>query len=307
MKISSVLGSLNPSTRKNNQLKKQTNTSFKGIFVNSGVTSTLLTVGKPRYSFLPRNALNLNKVSYSYPNQDCFITKGYEECPALLYRERPIDVPMYTDTPYREFSIKYDKEEEPYQPIPLLLYPIENYPNEDYFLSKYKYINLFIGQCSQVSVNPSLEYTVSAGYELHKKIIDKKRQIEKAIGDTNAKIDFGGPSILDKAHKAIEEIEIAVARFLLESAYPVLLNRAKTRDETGHNNLRMLTKLEMDREYDLTTSLAKQKEDAATSDKSVNNFDICDFSMKYYPNIQENKAKIRELAEYMRENELTLE
>lgn len=301
MNISSFAGSINPFVKNNIQTKKQNNTSFKSIFINSSVVASQETRNEPLYSFLPKNALALNKISYSYPNQDCFITKGHSDRPALLFREKPPKVAVYSDTPFREISVKFDKDEQPYEPIPLILYPLDDYELDDYFLNDYKFINLFIGLCSSSSPTPSLELTVKSGYELHKKLIERKYKIEDKIGNSDM-VDFGGPTILDKSHKAIEEDEIAVTRFLMECAYLFFAERAEGNKFHGNTYLRTLVELIEERKYDLTTSLAKQMKNSKSSE--LDKFDICDIATKSFPNIQENKARIKELAEYMRENEM---
>lgn len=299
MKISPLAGSTNPYVKNNNKVNN--NTSFKSIFINSSVIATRSNVGVPLHTFLPKDSIVLNKISYAYPNQDCFITRGDNDRPALLFREKPPEVTVYNDTATRERCIRFDKDDETYRAVPLILYPSDDEGNKDYFLNNFKSINRILGLCPFNSQNPSLKYTVKIGYELHKALMEIKYQLEEAVGSCDV-IDFGGPNILDKAHKAMEELEIAVTRLLLEFAYFQFSNERPQYEIPDLSDLRVLVTLQEERKQDLRTNLFNRLNNSDPSNSDEKEADIFDYAMKEFPNIQENKERIKELSEYILEN-----
>lgn len=291
MKISPVSNTANILPSKNNKAGKP---SFKSIYIDALADVGSLKSGIYPAKFLAKDALLLNEIAQDYPNQDCFIRKGYGSRPRLEYREKPPEVQVFTPTFNDEYKSVIDPNDKKYPCEPLLIY--EDDP-----------INFIIGVPSFISTNPSLQYTVKAGYELHKKLMEKKFQIMDVIGRTDT-VDFGGETVTQKAHAAIKETEYSVIRFLLESAYAVLIDRASARQIYESNYPKIQTRLDAKRRLDLTTSVAEQCKLEAESNKvDKNKTDICELAVKNYPSKSENIERINELLTYMMENGITLE
>ena len=105
-------------------------------------------------------------------------------------------------------------------------------------------------------------------------------------------------SVTKKAHKAIEDVEIAVIRYLLESAYAAVSDRASAQQIYESNYPKVQSRLDAKRKLDLVTSTAKRPEvnlEKLDSEK----VDICELAMRNFPNVDENKARIEELTRYM--------
>lgn len=273
-----------PETSGNNSV------SFKGIFIDK-----LVNLGNSKDRAYPprllkKDALLLNVIAQQYPNQDCFIRRGYADRPRLEYREKPPEVTFFEADFAKRYKISIDAVDKDYPCEPLIIYPDSP-------------LNFIIGVPSYISTNPSLPYTVKAGYELHKKLIEKKMQIMDVIGK-NDSVDFGGESVMQKAHKAIEEVEVAVTRYLVESAYAALADRASARQIYASDFPIIQDVLDNNRRLDLITSVAHQ---ASIKPQPPEEMDICDFAMKYYPKTSENIDRIKEITEYMHENGMTLE
>jgi hypothetical protein len=188
----------------------------------------------------------------------------------------------------RQFNTSIDPEDKNYPVEPLLLYP-------DSLLTR------FFGVTSYISLNPSLPNTVKVGYELHKRLLKKQYQILEIIGKTD-KIDLGEDSVIQRAHKEIEEDESAVTRYLLECSFAALTDRASASQIYESNYPKVQTRLEAKRKYDVTTC----KETQPLPPKSEKPKDVCDLAMKYYPNVQENKRRIEQLTNYMSQHGIIL-
>lgn len=246
---------------------------------------------------LAKDALLLNDIAKEYPNQDCFIRKGFRDYPRLEYREKPPEVQVFTSNLADKFKVTIDPDDDKYPSEPLIIY--ENDP-----------LTMFIGLPSFVSLNPSLPYTVKAGYEVHKKLLEKKIKIEEAVGKNDI-VDFGDEPVIKKAHKAIEDIETAVIRYLMECSYAALTDKADACQLYASNYPKVQSRLADRRIFDLTTSVKEQDriktekilEDAANNKKSAKT-DICETAMNNYPNLHENKARIKELSKYMMDNSI---
>ena len=289
MNISSVTNTVRTFSKK----QAEKNVSFKGVFLES---STDLGRIKSRIfpaAFRKKDALLLNEIAQMYPNQDCFIKKGYGGKPCLEYREKPPEVQVFDSTLYKEYKVDIDPNDKEYPTVPLILYP-----NSD--------LNFVIGVPSYISTNPSLPYTVKAGFEVHKKLLEKKYQIMDVIGRTDS-VDFGGESIMEKAHNAIKDVEIAVTRFLVESAYAALTDRASARQIYESNYPKIQSRLDSKRRIDLTTSVAKQEAFDFNKLDKLDKIDICEVAMRNYPDMEANKKKIEEILDYMRINGISLE
>ncbi len=296
MNISSISNSVNSLfTNKNNNAEKKeklTNKpSFKGIYIEDIVDLGEVAEKTSVPTFLKKDALLLNEIANQYPYQDCFIRRGNVGLPRLEYRERPPQVQVFTETLAREYKTEIDPNDQDYPAEPLLLYEDSN-------------LNRFFGVTSYISLNPSLPYTVKVGYELHKRLLEKKYQIMEVIGRTD-NLDLGEETLIQKAHKAIEDVETAVTRYLLEASYAAITDRATASQIYASNYPKVQTRMDAKRKLELTTSAAKLP-DLNPEELRKNKIDICELAMQNYPNLEENKKRIKELSEYMFNNGLVL-
>ncbi len=319
MEISALTNSFNNYTKNILKNKKSSkNTSFGSIYIEDSCRLGKASLSQNK-QFLPKffksDALLLNDIAQHYPNQDCFIRKGALDFPRLEYREKPPEVQIFTSSIFKPYRIDIDPYDKEYPAEPLLLYDKSER-------------NCILGLSSYISLNPSLSFTVKAGYELHKKLIEKKYQIKDMLG-RGSEADLGEENLIRKAHKEIEDVEVAVTRYLLESAYAVLSDKPSAKQIYASNYPKVQSRLDEKRRFDLTTSLAKQNalqekiiEDRINSkmakevndssnekdkkNKSDTQLDICAMAMAKYPNKEENIRAIQELETYMLENNLTL-
>lgn len=299
MNISSVSNTVRtfPKNSINSNKNTEKNVSFKAIYLED-----IADVGNSKDGIFParfkkEDALLLNKIAQAYPNQDCFIRKGLGSKPRLEYREKPPEVQVFSATLFDQYKIDIEPNDKDYPCVPLII-PSAGEDNSD--------LSFIIGVPSSISTNPSLPYTVKLGFELHKKLIEKKYQIMDVIGRTDT-VDFGGESIIEKAHKAIKDVEIAITRFLVDSAYVALTDRASGRQIYESSIPKAQTRLDSERRFDLTTSVAKQKALAAAIQDSSPQVDICDYVMQHYPNAEENAKRIKDVMGYMIANGITLD
>lgn len=295
MKISAISTAYNSFVkRKAENIQKQNtnnkNVSFKGIYVEDIVDlGDVAESGFPS-KFMKKDSLLLNEIAQDYPNQDCFIRKGYAGMPRLEYREKPPEVQNFTSSIFRQYNISIDPDDKDYPCEPLILYPDSN-------------LNRMIGVTSFISLNPSLPYTVKAGYELHKKLIEKKYQIMDVIGRSDS-VNLGEETLIEKAHKAIADVEAAVTRYLLESSYIALTNRASASQIYASNYPKVQSRLDAKRKLDLTTSTAKMP--VINPDDATKKIDICEIAMKRYPDYKENQEVNESLLNYMASNAIIL-
>ena len=293
MKINAISSAINSFSKKSVPVPNNVSdnkVSFKGIYVEDIVNLGEVSEKTVPAKFLKKDALLLNKIASAYPNQDCFIRKGYAGLPKLEYRERPPEVQTFSTGVFKQYATAVDSTNEDYPCVPLILDGTSN-------------INSMIGITSYISLNPSLPYTVKAGYELHKKLIEKKYQIMEAIGRTDS-VNLGEKTLVQKAHEAIKDVEEAVKRYLLESAYLALSQRASASQIYASNYPKVQSALDAERKLDLTTSVAKQSELQAKITKE--DVDICEFAMKKYPNYNENVKANEQLQAYMAANGLII-
>lgn len=288
MKINLISNANNSFSRKSVQTNShaQNKVSFKSIYVEDSVKLGEASQQSFPAKFLKKDALLLNKIASAYPNQDCFIRKGYAGLPKLEYREKPPEVQSFSKGVFGQYTTNVNPNDPDYPTVPLLLDGKSN-------------VNSMIGIPSYISLNPSLPYTVKAGYELHKKLIQKKYQIMEAIGKTDGVV-LGEQTLTQKAHEAIRDVEVAVKRYLLESAYLALGNRASASQLYASNYPKVQSALDAERTLDLTTSVAKQSELKKVMEDS--DVDICDFAIKKYPNYNENIKANETLEAYMAAN-----
>ena len=178
----------------------------------------------------------------------------------------------------------------------------EDYPCESLIIHPDSNLASLIGIPSNISSNPSLPFTIKVGFELHKKLLEKKMQIMDIIGSTDF-VNFGSETIMQKAHKAIDEIETAVTCYLVDCAYETIENSDEARKsyEADYNKVRGV--LDEKRKLDLKTSVAKQSESTADIKTEI---DIIDEIMKNYPVMEENTDRIDSVVGYLRANRLSL-
>lgn len=268
--------------------KSDKQVSFGSVFIEDVCRLGKVSQGEILPKPLERDALLLNRIAQEYPNQDCFIMKGHGDYPRLEYREKPPEVQIFTKTPANSYVSKVDADDPEYPPVQLIL-------RENSTLNRY------IGLPSFISLNPSLPYTVKAGYEVHKKLLERKIQIDEKAGDNDI-IDFGDETVMNLAHKSVEEVEVAVTRYLLECSYAALSDKVHASQLYASNYPKVQPKLMEERRLDIITSAAKQHQIKQKMYERKNNTeknDICEIAMKNYPNIEENKARIDQLIDYM--------
>ncbi len=286
MKISSISNIYNSfsQNKKINANNTASKPSFKGIYVEDIVDLGSVAESNTPPRFLKKDALLLNEIAQEYPNQDCFIRKGRAGLPRLEFREKPPEVQLFTETIAKQYKTSIDPNDKDYPVEPLILYADSR-------------LNRFIGMTSFISLNPSLPYTVKVGFELHKKLLEKKFQIMEVLGKGD-NVDLGEESLTKKAHEAIEDVETAVTRYLLEASYAALTDRASASQIYASNYPKVQSRLDAKRKLDLVTSIAKRPE-LDVEEMKKNKIDICELAMKNYPNMEENKKRIDELSEYM--------
>lgn len=298
MKINAVTNAVNFFSKSVSQKSK--NPSFKSIYLDNRICIGEASIDKYKSKFLKSDALLLNKISQLYPNQDCFIKSGYAGYPCLEYREKPPEVQPFDATIYRRYEVSINPDDKDYPTEPMLLYDT----NE---------LNRIIGMPSFISLNPSLAYTVQAGYELHKRLIEKKIKIMEVVGKTDGVI-LGEKTLIQRAHEGIKETEEAVRRYLLESAYLALSKRASAKQLYESNYPKVQSRLDTERTLDLTTSYAKQQEIKRQIEQNLKNpqevdiekMDICDYAEHLYPNYNENIDANKLLMQYMLANGLII-
>lgn len=299
MKISAVSNAINSFSKKYVPSHKN-NVAFKSIYVESSIDLGEVSADEEHTKFLPKDALLLNEISNLYPNQDCFIKRGHAGLPCLEYREKPPEIQNFSTNLFNQYNISMDPNDKNYPSEPLLLYKDDN-------------LNRMIGMPSFISLNPSLPYTIQVGFELHKKLIEKKKQIMEIVGKTDG-VALGEKTLIERAHEGIKDVEEAVKRFLLESAYLALSKRASASQIYASNYPKVQAEMDAKRTLDLTTSLAKQNELKAKIDQSVKEhddvdiakIDICDYALHQYPNYKENMDVNKKIQEFMSANGLII-
>ena len=263
MKISSISGFVN----KFSSPKTNKKTSFKGIYLHNDINIGQDKVRMP-VKFSREDSLILDEMSREYPYQDCFIKAGSnDKLPRLEFRERPIDIPNFTTslTGY-DYKITVDSLDKDYPTVPLILDGTNEMSN-------------YIGKPSYSLSSPSLLYTIRMGFELHKRLLAKKKEILESMGKNDG---IDNREILEMAYRDadIQHAEKAVQRHLLEQAY--------------------LSKLEKGNYGDLSEGFEKQKAGSVLYEKRRNG--MCDTAstaieqaITDYPNDVENEMVIPKL------------
>lgn len=292
MNISSITNSINSFSQNIiNKNNKKADLSFGSIYVESTVE-----LGRAAESsrfppkFTKRDALLLNEIAQLYPNQDCFIRSGHANYPRLEFREKPADVQIFSTTLGERYKTEINPNNEEYPCVELLL------TKED------RTANRIIGMQNFIATNPSLAFTISAGFEVHKKLLEKKYEILQYIGQGDD-FNIGRKDVDERAHQAVKDIEIAVKRYLMESAYAALKDRASAEQIYASNLPKVQTRLDANRMLDLTTSVANRVpvfDEELTKDR----MDICQVATSTYPDTDKNLQRIRDLEQYMISNRL---
>ena len=320
MKISAVSNSINVVRNRNirnlkqnnNTLNKKTSASFKGIYIEDNVNLGLGGKRNIPPTFELKDALMLDKVAKEYSNQDCFIKGGNKGYPYLEYREKPPEVQVFNHTLSDVFRIDIDHRPSEYPFQPMLLKKDSGYAK-------------FIGLPTYKTDAPSLPYTVKAGFELHKNIMDKKYKVLELIGDNDG-YDIGKESIESRSYADVTDMESSLLRLLIELAYDNLQPEKVFKKDYAHNYVLDLEKLNNARIYDLSTTYSARPPEEKEVPKSVQKFpddedeeiykpkepentsiDICDIAEKYYPNIEENAIVVQALVEDMDKKNMSLE
>ena len=299
MKINAISTAINSFSKKYVPSLKN-NIAFKGVYVEDIIDLGEVSANEEHTKFLKKDALLLNEISNLYPNQDCFIRCGHAGQPRLEYREKPPEVQSFNASIFKQYNFSIDPDDDNYPSEPLLLYGDNN-------------LNRMIGIPSFISLNPSLPYTVQVGFELHKKLLEKKKQIMEVVGKTDS-IALGEKTLIERAHEGIRDVEEAVKRLLLESAYLALSKRASASQIYASNYPKVQARMDAKRTLDLTTSLAKQNDLKNSIDQKIkepkeldiSKIDICDFAMQQYPDYKENIEINRQIQEYMSANGLVI-
>ena len=254
---------------------------FKAIYVEDNVRLGIAAQSHIKPEFLPHDELLLCDIADMYPNQDCFIRSGKSYHPRLEFREKPPKVTVFHENYAKYYEHDIEPNNEKYPCVPLILYP-------DSDLGK------FIGLTSSKSLNPSLSYTIKAGYELHKKIMEKKYQIMDVIGHVD-NFSLGEKNIIEKAHETIDDYETSILRYLLECSYTALTSSAKNDNSYEATIKRMQSRLNAKRRIDLTIPTANHPNKTVSEER----IDICKLTQEEYPNTEENKKEMKNIIQNM--------
>ena len=267
--------------------------SFKGIFIDAKVDLGPTKEKSFPPTFLKKDELMLNEISQQYPNQDCFIRRDSTGLPRLEYRERPCGVQVFQADASKHYNMSVNSIDVDYPCEPLIIYPDSK-------------LSSIIGLPSNISSNPSLPFTIKVGFELHKKLLEMKMQIMEIIGSTDS-VNFGSETIMQKAHKTIEETETAVTCYLVDCAYETFENSDNARKAYEADYRTVQSVLDSKRKLDLITSVAKQSERKA--DEKIDTkfeIDIIEEILKTYPDAVENTDRLNSLVSYLRANRISL-
>ena len=289
MKISSNSSNVSSFLVKNNNMKNQNqNVSFGAIYVEQNIDLGRTAESRFPPQFSKRDELLLNEIAQLYPNQDCFIRRGYCNYPRLEFREKPAGVQVFKPTLGERYRMEVNPANEEFPCIELLLH------KED------RVANRIIGLQNYIATNPSLAFTISAGFEVHKKFLQMKYEIMKYFGSGD-EVSLGQKDINERAYLATRDTEIAVKRYLMESAFAALKDRASAEQIYASNLPKVQTRLDANRKLDLTTSVANR---APVIDEELlkDRMDICEVAVSKYPKTDENEDRIKELEQYMVSN-----
>lgn len=286
MKISS--NNVNQNSFPMNKIKnsnKNPKVSFGAIYVEQNIDLGRTAESRFPPKFSKRDELLLNEIAQLYPNQDCFIRRGYCNFPRLEFREKPASVQVFKPTLGDRYRTEVNPANEEYPCVELLL-------NKDD-----KVANRIIGMQNYIATNPSLAFTICAGFEVHKKFLQMKYQIMKYFGSGD-EVSLGQKDINERAYLATKDTELAVKRYLMESAFAALQDRASAEQIYSSNLPKVQTRLDSNRQLDLTTSVANR---VPVFDEELlkDRIDICEVAVSMYPNSDENEARIKELEQYM--------
>ena len=286
MKISS--NNVNQNSFPMNKIKnsnKNPKVSFGAIYVEQNIDLGRTAESRFPPKFSKRDELLLNEIAQLYPNQDCFIRRGYCNFPRLEFREKPAAVQVFKPTLGDRYRTEVNPANEEYPCVELLL-------NKDD-----KVANRIIGMQNYIATNPSLAFTICAGFEVHKKFLQMKYQIMKYFGSGD-EVSLGQKDINERAYLATKDTELAVKRYLMESAFAALQDRASAEQIYSSNLPKVQTRLDSNRQLDLTTSVANR---VPVFDEELlkDRIDICEVAVSMYPNADENDARIKELEQYM--------
>ena len=96
MNISSISNITNSFPKAKNTNNQKQNVSFGAIYVEKNVDLGRTADSRFPPKFNRRDELLLNEIAQLYPNQDCFIRRGYSNYPRLEFREKPTSLQVFT-------------------------------------------------------------------------------------------------------------------------------------------------------------------------------------------------------------------
>ena len=298
MKISQVCNFNNKNITNNWNGKnkaKQNNVSFKSIYLENDVDLGHYKANDIPARFHQLDNMLLHEIEQEYPYQDCFIRKGFADFPRLEFREKPITIKNFEFGENGSYKITMPEEtNENFELTELLLYK-----DRESNTHRRPELSTIIGLPSRYSTNPSLTYTIKMGFECHKKVMEKKYQILDIVG-RNDEMSLGDDSVITKAHKAMEETEISVLRYLCECALTTLSNKVESKKALRSTFPKIKTTLNEKRKHDLVTCVDLQKK----TDRGGTE-DLCTKLVETYPNTVENIGRINEIINYLIKQDMT--
>ncbi len=288
MKVSSVSNNFSFDTLSKNNQNKKSNVSFGTIYIDSDAYIGLSSLNLNPPKFPLKDELLFNELAQLYPNQDCFIKKGNENCPILEFREKPLDVQPFKVTLSDRYEFSINPEEEEYPCVELLL--TKNSPPS----------HIVIGQLGIHENQRSLLNTIRAGFEVHKKLMENKLKFLSELGKGD-RPSLGPKSVDELSHDLVADLEMSVKRYLFESAYSSVFKKFTPTQLYGSESTRIEARLQHNRNLELTTS-ATDRPLFLDKEFTITKTDICKDAMELWPNYEENRERIEKLLEYFENN-----
>lgn len=285
MEISSVSNKVNFGTLSKNNNK---NVSFGSIYLDSNSYIGLISETLKPPKFPLKDELIFNEVSQLYPNQDCFIKSGDRGQPILQFREKPVGLQVFDVTLTDRYAFSINPEEENNPCVELILTKDDDIATQ------------VLGYQHKEYNEPSLATTIKAGFEVHKKILEKKLMFMKHIGKGD--IPSLGPKSIDElSHDLVRDVELAVKRHVLEAAYSLTFEPVSASLRYGKEEERIEYKLGKNRNLEMTTSATKRPL-FLDPEFTLNGIDICKRAMELWPDYDDNKERIDKLLEFFKNN-----
>lgn len=287
MEISSVSNNLKFDTQNKNN-KNNKSVSFGSIYLDSKSYIGLIseTLNPPKFPI--KDELLFNELAQLYPNQDCFIKSAPNGQPVLQYREKPVGLQVFDISLGDRYSFSINPDEENNPCIELMLTSSDTIATQ------------VLGYQNEMYNNPSLVNTIKAGFEVHKKLLEKKLMFMKEIGKGD--IPSLGPKSIDElSHDLVRDVELAVKRYLLESAFSSIFETISAHQRYGKESERIQNKLERNRNLEMTTS-ATDRPLFLDEEFTLNKVDICKESTERWPDYDDNRERVDKLLEFFEKN-----